>query len=183
MCKDAFFVFFRSHAHLEDADVQEEVDDESEDGNNESQRSTPSPSVSTASASGPPLKRSTIEDGPDLATTLNLFISSRINAHQNINPAKRKLMTFFDDISETMLKFSELEQAEVKREIFNIVIKKELEILRKKLMLEKNAMLVYNCNELNPPGLVPIHNSSQPFQPSNQGPTTSMPAHPRIHPR
>ena len=127
---------------------------------------TLSPSGSTASTSGrvspgcsrgPSQKQSTLDDAPDLATTLNLYISSKINAQKNINPAKIKLMTFFDDISETMLKFSELEQAELKREIFNIVNKKELEILRKKQMLEKTAMLVYNYNDLNPPGLVPIH--------------------------
>jgi hypothetical protein len=43
---------------------------------------------------------------------------------------KKKLTVFFDDIAETVSKFPDVDQAEIKREIFNLVSKREIELLR-----------------------------------------------------
>ncbi|KAF5296098.1 hypothetical protein FQA39_LY02732 [Lamprigera yunnana] len=45
---------------------------------------------------------------------------------------KKKLMIFFDYVAESMLKFSELEQVEIKKDIFNIINQKELQLLNVK---------------------------------------------------
>lgn len=47
------------------------------------------------------------------------------------NVEKQQWMTFFDDVAESMLKFPPVVKLEVKREIFNLVNKKEIELLRK----------------------------------------------------
>jgi len=42
------------------------------------------------------------------------------------------LTVFFEDIAQTIAKFPEVELAETKREIFNLVKKKEIELLMRK---------------------------------------------------
>jgi hypothetical protein len=65
-----------------------------------------------------------------LCKTLTEFIASRGKADNAVPSNKKKLTVFFDDIAETMCKFPEVDQAEIKREIFNLVNKKEIELLR-----------------------------------------------------
>ena len=44
----------------------------------------------------------------------------------------KQLRVFFEDIAQTMVKFPEVDLAETKREIFDLVNKKEIEILMQK---------------------------------------------------
>jgi hypothetical protein len=71
----------------------------------------------------------------DLAQALTSFIETRRKPKaEEDSPhtvAKNKLMTLMDDICESIMKFPEIVQAEIKREIFNIVNKREIEILRR----------------------------------------------------
>lgn len=93
----------------------------------------PSPSVSVASSGTSSKKRKT--PTPGLADALTSFIQLK-TTRQEVEPpnslAKINLMRFMEDICESLLKFPELDQVEMKREIFTLVNNKELEILKRK---------------------------------------------------
>ncbi|KAF5273542.1 hypothetical protein FQR65_LT17133 [Abscondita terminalis] len=103
---------------------EEEVDDEM----------TPVDSqAASLSSSSTGRKRKAVNS--NLAEALTSFIQTRTPSQEEESPhsaRKKKLMTFMDDICESMLKFPELDQAEIKNQIFNLVNKKEIEILKRR---------------------------------------------------
>lgn len=56
------------------------------------------------------------------------FKQNTVNNVENIPPNKKQLMSFFDDIAETV---PDIEQAVIKHDIFNMVNAKYIEILNK----------------------------------------------------
>jgi len=65
-------------------------------------------------------------------TTLTKFIASRDKSDSESSTKKKQLIVFFEDIVQTMATFPEVDLAETKREIFNLVNKKEIELLVQK---------------------------------------------------
>lgn len=96
---------------------------------------SPSLSSSTTSRRG---RQRACEPERELAASLKNFIdhsaSQLAEKEEKIDDKKKQLMVFFDDIAETIKHFSIREQAEIKGQIFNIVNKKQLEILRSQEM-------------------------------------------------
>jgi hypothetical protein len=123
-----FPLFFRTHtnAELEEGVLEErndnddDDDDDDDDDYNASETHTPSPSLSTSSTVSKRKKSNT----SDLCETLTRFIASRDKSDSEGMTKKKQLAVFFEDIAETMVKFPEVELAETKREIFNLVNKK-----------------------------------------------------------
>jgi hypothetical protein len=122
-------------------------DDEAEGDDAETPPAT-SPASSTLSARSFQKKRNT--PNADLAEALTSFIETRrvpkAEADSPHNVAKKKLMTFMDDICESIMKFPELDQAEIKREIFNLVNKREIEILRRRANEELQSVGTVQSN-------------------------------------
>lgn len=73
----------------------------------------------------------------NLTNTLSEFIRMKSNQKvssretSGISSKKISLLNFFDNIAESILKFPELEQAELRRDIFKLVNDKEIELLRR----------------------------------------------------
>jgi hypothetical protein len=112
-------LYFRTHTN---AGLQEEVpeernDDDDDDNNIASQSHAPSPSLSTSTVSK--RKKSVT---PDLCATLRKFIASRDKSDSESTTKKMQLTIFFEDIAQTMVKFPEVDLAETKREICNILL-------------------------------------------------------------
>jgi hypothetical protein len=89
---------------------------------------TPSPPLSTSST----VSKRKKPDTSDLCTTLTKFIASRYKSDSKSSTKKKQLTVFFEDIAQTMATFPEVDLAETKREIFNLVNKKEIELLMQK---------------------------------------------------
>lgn len=108
-----------------------------------SKESTPSlpamkrSATQSGSASKKSKKKKTEEQSMDnLTDTLSEFIkiksSEKVTNKETsgLSSKKKSLLNFFDDIAESILKFPELEQAELKRDIFKLVNDKEIKLLR-----------------------------------------------------
>jgi hypothetical protein len=128
------------------AEFEEEIIDETDESICET--ATLSPSLSTSTTRP---KRKIKSDRPttDLCTTLTEFIVSRGKADNAVPSNKKKLTVFFDDIAETMSKFLDVDQAEIKREIFNVVNKREIELLQQ-MQIRAQCVLHQNQQVLNP---------------------------------
>jgi hypothetical protein len=97
-----------------------------------------SPAPGVVAAKSLPSKKKKNAPTASLADALSTFIESRNRPtdkqpkEDTVEGAKKKsLMIFFESIAESMIKFTELDCAEVKHEIFNIVNAKEIEILKR----------------------------------------------------
>ena len=101
-------------------------DDDDDDTASESH--TPSPSLSTSSTVS---KRKKKPDTSDLCTTLTKFIASRDKSDSESSTKKKQLTVFFEDIAQTMATSPEVDLAETKRDIFNLV-NKEIKLLMQK---------------------------------------------------
>jgi hypothetical protein len=117
-------LYFRTHTNL---GLQGEVPDD-DDNNTVSASHTPSPSLSTSSTV---LKRKK-HDTSDLCATLKKFIVSHDKSDCENMTQKKQLIVFFEDIAQIMVKFPKVDLTETKREIFNLVNKKEIELLVQK---------------------------------------------------
>jgi hypothetical protein len=161
--------FFRTYTNIENEEeaTEDHNDDDDEDNSNTREKHTPSPSVS-ASSTDSKRKRSNTSD---LCETLTRFIASRDKSYREGTTKKKQLAVFFEDIAETMIKFPEVDQAEIKREIFNLVNKKEIELLRQKQSVPHQ----YQQNILSP---AVYHSQYSPkvFFPT-EPPTTSQSSH------
>ena len=125
-------LYFRTHTNV---GLQEEVseernddDDDDDDDDIASESHTPSPSLSISTVS----KRKKKSDTSDLCATLRKFIASCDKSDSESTTKKKQLTVFFEDIVQTMVKFPEVYLAETKRAIFNLVNKKEIELLMHK---------------------------------------------------
>jgi hypothetical protein len=107
--------------------VPEERNDDDDDIASESH--TPSHSLSTSSTVSGRKKKS---DTSDLCATLRKFIASRDKSDSESTTKKKQLTVFFEDIAQTVVKLPEVELAETKRAVFNLVNKKEIELLIQK---------------------------------------------------
>jgi hypothetical protein len=175
---DISSLYFRTHTNLPLQDEVREVrnDDDDDDDNDDddvavetaSASHTPSPSLSTSSNIS---KRKKKHDTSDLCATLTKFIASREKPESECMKNKSQLTAFFEDIAETIIKFPEVQLAETKREIFNLVSKKEIELLTQKQV----HMLSYPHQYENMPS-PPVHQtnyfSTDSFQ--NEPPTNSQ---------
>jgi hypothetical protein len=63
---------------------------------------------------------------------LTKFIASCDISDSESSTKKKQLTVFFEDIAQTMATFSEVDLAESKRENFNSINKKEIELLTQK---------------------------------------------------
>jgi hypothetical protein len=130
-------LYFRTHTNVGlQEEVHEQHNDDDDDDNYDdddddiaSESHTPSPSLSTSSTVS---KRKKKPDTSDLCTTLTKFIASRDKSDSESSTKKKQLTVFFEDIAQTMATFPEVDLAETKREIFNLVNKKEIELLMQK---------------------------------------------------
>jgi hypothetical protein len=128
--------------HLQERETSTNVDDEKEKGAEDDEAegddaetpSAASPASSALSCRSFQKKKNT--PNADLAQALTSFIETRRKPTAEEDSlhtvAKKKLMTFMDDICESIMKFPEIDQAEIKRDIFNLVNKREIEILRRR---------------------------------------------------
>jgi hypothetical protein len=119
-------LYFRTHTNVS---LQEEVHEQHNDDDIALESHTPSPSLSTSSTV---LRRRKKPDTSDLCTTLTKFIASRNKSDRESSTTKKQLTVYFEDIAKTMASFPEADLAETKREIFNLVNKKEIELLMQK---------------------------------------------------
>jgi hypothetical protein len=112
-------------------EVLEERNDDDDDDNVDtaSESHTPSPSLSASSTVS---KRKKKSDTSEFCATLTKFIASRDKSDSESTTKKKQLTVFFEDIAQTMATFPEVDLAETKREIFNLVSKKEIELLMQK---------------------------------------------------
>jgi hypothetical protein len=126
-------LYFRTHTNV---GLQEEVpeersgggDDDDDNVDTASESHTPSPSLSTSST----VSKRKKSDTSDLCATLKKFIASHDKSDIESTTKKKQLTVFFEDIAQTMATFPEVVLAETKREIFNLVNKKEIELLMQK---------------------------------------------------
>ena len=110
-------LYFRTHTNV---GLQEEVPEERDDDDDiASESHTPSPLQSTSSTVS---KRKKKSDTSDLCATLRKFIASRDKSDSESTTKKKQLTIIFEDIAQTMVKFPEVDLAETKREIFNILL-------------------------------------------------------------
>jgi len=122
-------LYFRTHTNVGlQEEVPEERSDDDDDNNISLESHTPSPSLSTSST----VSKRKKSDTSDLCATLRKFIASSDKSDSEITTKKKQLTAFFEDIAQTMVKFPEVDLAETKREIFNLVNKKEIELLTQK---------------------------------------------------
>ena len=89
---------------------------------------TLSPSLCTSST----VSKRKNSDSSDLCATLTKFTASCDKSDSENTTKKKQLTVFFEDIAQTMAKFREVELAETKIEIFNLVNKKKIELLMHK---------------------------------------------------
>jgi len=126
-------LYFRTHTNV---GLQEEVHEQHNDDDNDdddddiaSESHTPSPSLSTSSTVSKTKKKK--PDTSDLCTTLTKFIASRDKSDSESSTKKKQLTAFFEDIAQTMATSPEVDLAETKRDIFNLV-NKEIKLLMQK---------------------------------------------------
>jgi hypothetical protein len=74
------------------------------------------------SAKSPTLEVAISNDTSDLCVTLRKFIASRDKSDSESTTKKNHLMIFFEYIAQTMVKSPEVDLAETKRDIFNILL-------------------------------------------------------------
>jgi hypothetical protein len=65
-------------------------------------------------------------DSSDFCDTLTRFVASHDKSDSECTTKKEAMSIYFEDIAEKMIKFPEVDQEEAKREIFNLVNKKNL---------------------------------------------------------
>ena len=122
-------LYFRTHTNVGlQEEVPEERDDDDDDDDIAFESHTPSPSLSTSST----VSKRKKSDTSDLCAMLRKFFASHDKSDSEITTKKKQLTAFFEDIAQTMVKFPEVDLAETKREIFNLVNKKEIELLTQK---------------------------------------------------
>ena len=162
----SFLFFYRTYTNIENEKEATEDHDVDDHSSNTREKHTPSPSVSASTDSK--RKRS---DTSDLCETLTRFIASRDKSYREGTTKKKQLAIFFEDIAETMIKFPEVDQAEIKSEIFNLVNKKEIELLR-----QKQSVPHQNQQNILSPALYHSQYSPKAFFPT-EPPTTSQSSH------
>jgi hypothetical protein len=114
--------YFRTHKNV---GLQVEVPEKrnGDDVDTASESHTLSSSQSTSST----VSKRKKSDTSDLCATLTKFTASRESTTK-----QKQLTVFLEDIAQTMATFPEVDLAETKREIFNLVNKKEVELLMRK---------------------------------------------------